>query len=166
MKKLFVVFAMIISLNLACEKRMCACFNPPPITFNLVVKGTQDKDLLNPSTVGNFAKEQIKLYKVEADGSHTPLKFDINKPIPTGNAKLSYYQLVSPDLVIFDRSNPNTGYFTKVAFLQFGSETPYKVDLSYDQSLHKLSLTLNGIEVPRDEKMLPFLNTLFYFSKK
>jgi hypothetical protein len=166
MKKLLVVFAIIVSLNLACDKRMCGCFNPPPLTFNLVVRDAQDKDLLNPAMAGGFSKEKLKLYKVEADGSHTPLKFDINKPIPTGNTKINYYQLVSPDLATFERSHPNTGYYTKVAYLQFGSETPYKVDLAYDQRHHKLDLNLNGIEVPKDEKMLPFLNTLFYFSKK
>ncbi len=166
MKKLLVVFAIIVSLNLSCETRMCGCFNPPPLTFNLVVKSTNGEDLLNPSIVGNFAKEQIKLYKKEVDGSHSPLKFELNKPIPAGNTKISYYQLVSPELVMFDRSNPNVGFYTKVAYLQFGNETPYKIDLSYEQRTHKLDLSLDGIDVSKDEKMLPFLNTLFYFTKK
>ncbi|RYG22170.1 MAG: hypothetical protein EOO07_00640 [Chitinophagaceae bacterium] len=164
MKKLLVVVTLIISLNFSCG-RMCACFQPVPLSFNLVIKNAGGADLLKPSITGSYSKESIKVYTKAADGTITPLKFEINNPIPAGHTKIDYYQLVSPDLVKFSGSKNAVGAYEKIFFLQFRDEKPYQFDLSYHQFGGKLYLLLDGVQIPKDSKMLEYVNSLFYFIK-
>ncbi len=162
MKKFLILFSLIITLNFSCKEydKACGCYNPVPLTFNLVVKNTTGGDLLNPALSGYYAKDEIKLYREESNGSHTSLAFQVTPPIPSGSTKLDYYKITSSALISLVQAKMATS-----VFLQFKDEEPYRVDVSYEQRNNRLILSLAGFDIPKDENMLPYLNALFYFTK-
>ncbi len=116
MKKFLIVIAVLFILNLGCKKiegggdRLCAC---SPITspyLSLVIKNLSGADLLNPATTGYFAKEQIQLYTIDANGSERQLNFGIRTPFSYGTQQYNYYQLFSVELAVLAKSIENVFY--------------------------------------------------------
>jgi hypothetical protein len=139
MRKFLIALALIIVAHLGCkkeeigEKGPCAC---SPIIYpylSLVVKGSAGEDLLNSKTTGSFSTGQIKLYRVESNGSTKNVDFAIRPPFSYGSNQFTYHQLYSQQIIALMASSSDAFY------LKLADSAPYKLSL-------KLSTTTGKIE--------------------
>ena len=157
MKKLLIVFALIMSLNLSCETRMCGCGPEPALTsLSLIIKNPVGNDLLKASTADSYSKDEIQLYKVEHNGINTPLKFEIKGPVLTGKNKIDYYQLFSYELMSDVKQKKGLLYY-----LKFRDQQPVELGVEITYSNMTMNIYLDHDKLIEDSKT----NTLFYFTK-
>lgn len=152
MKKVLIAFVALFVINLGCKKisdvdRLCACSPISNVPYlSLVIKNTNGDDLLSSTAAGAFTKEQIQLYRKDANGAIKQLEFRIRPPFSYGTNQLfNYNQLVSMEIAILAKSINDTFY------LKLG-----------DGKLYELNLKLNELKIEKlliDKQEAPLENS-------
>lgn len=127
MKKFSLILLIIFIANLGCKKigggGLCACSPVEPLPSSIILKGNSGIDLLNPTTTGFYDKNQIQIYSKDVNNNIKNINVNINTPFNFVNDKITYYQLVSYELIALAKSIDNTFY------LKLGSDKIYQLNL-------------------------------------
>jgi len=165
MKKfLFVVFIVFLA-NLGCKKldegdRLCACSPITEPTVVLVVKNGAGADMLNPTTAGYFANNNIQLYYLEG-GTQKKLNFYVRPSFSYGNEKFNYYQLHSSEMI---RQSVTAN---KDLYLKLGNNEPLKINLELiaDKKYQVAKLLVDGKEANAEQgNVTSYVQNIFYIN--
>ena len=122
MKKFVIALAVLFVIIIGCKKLnggdICACSPLETAYLALVVKNAAGDDLLNTTTAGSFAQNQIQLYAKDANGAIKQINFSISPPLTFNNEKLNYHQLRSPEIAILAKS-VNQTFYLKVCIIKY-----------------------------------------------
>lgn len=139
MKKFIIALTLVFAVIFGCKKidesnggGLCACSPMQTAYLNLVIKNAAGDDLLNSTTSGSFAQNQIQLYTKDANGTMKQISFSIRPPFSYGADKFNYYQLMSQEVAILAKSIDNSYY------LKLGNQAPYEVNLQVSSTLNKV----------------------------
>ena len=140
MKKFIIAFAVVFVINLGCKKiieqPVCACSPASYPSFNLAIKNADGDDLLNPATANSFDKDQIQLFKKEANGSVKQIVFFIRPPFNYGNTNINYHQIISDDITRLWNNASDSFY------LKLGSGLTYELNLQLNNTNRKVEKLL------------------------
>ena len=150
MKKFIIVIAILFIANLGCKIMddgggLCACSPVRPSPYlSLVIKNSVGEDLLNATTAGSFAQNQIQLYTKDVNDVVKQISFSIRPPLSSNNEKFNYQQLLSQEIVILAKSIDNKFY------LKLGTGEPLAVNLQVIENVNKVEKVLiNNKEIPK-----------------
>ncbi|KQC02250.1 hypothetical protein [Pedobacter sp. Hv1] len=163
MKKVLLAFVALFVLNLGCKKisdvdRLCACSPISNVPYlSLVIKNNNGGDLLSATTAGAFAKEQIQLYRKDANGEIKQLEFRLRPPFAYGTNQLfNYSQLVSMEIALSAKSINDTFY------LKLGDNQLYELNLKVNEMKIE-KLLINQQEAPLENSTTgnAYVGTIF-----
>lgn len=164
MKKFITVLFVVFVVNFGCKKmdkanRACACSPVEESTLVLVLKNTENMDVLNPNTNGYFPNNNIQLYYQEEGGTQKKLNFYVLPSFSYGNKKFNYYQLRSSE-IIRKAITANQNFYLKL-----GNNEPIKLNVELDGSSRYIvtKLLANGIEADAEKgEVLDYVPNIFY----
>lgn len=163
MKKFLIALAVVLTGAFACKKvvdngGLCAC---SPITgpeMLLVVKSTANADLLNSQTAGAYTKEQIQLYRKDAQGAAIAMPFYLRQPFTYGNDTFTFNSLYIP-LSAF-KGSPETPFYLKLG------DKEYKMTLQLKQDKFGVDkLFIDDKEAEKATGTLATYTSVFYLTE-
>ncbi|RZL40836.1 MAG: hypothetical protein EOO93_30675 [Pedobacter sp.] len=165
MKKFLAVLIIVFLANLGCKKlddndKVCACSPISEPTVVLVVKNATSADMLNPTTTGYFANNNIQLYYLEG-GSQKKLNFYVRPTFSYGSDKFNYYQLHSSDIIRQSLTD------NKELYLKLGSNEPMKLalELGVDKKYQVAKLLVDNKEAVAEKgNVSSYVPNIFYIT--
>jgi len=168
MKKFLIALTVIIVTSIGCKKELegggiCACsFDAPPY-LSLVIKNAAGNDLLNSKTNGYIPASQLKVYRVETNGSTKNIEFGVRPPFSYGSNQFAFHQLYSQQVAALKPAE------TAVYYLQLANLPPYKLTVQMSTTFRKVEkLWIDDKEAPGETGLLQNYSdgNIFYLEVK
>jgi hypothetical protein len=161
MKKFLLVCFVIFIAGMGCKKvnPLCGCSPIQQPELMLVIKNAADSDLLSDKNVGAYTKNNIQLFKKDANGNPVQLSFYIRPPFSYGNDSFSFSTLYATGLSSIKQSGESI-------YLKLGNEPVYELKLQFNNTMPKIDkLFINNNEAEKDNGTVVKYVDIFYLTK-
>jgi len=165
MKKFLFVCLIIFVAGVGCKKTnidgggLCGCSPIQQPELMLVIKNTAGADLLSDKTTGAYIKNDIQLFKRDANGNPVQLNFYIRPPFSYGNEKFAYYTLYSAGINAIKQSGESI-------YLKLGNEPAYELKLQFNATEPKINkLLINNSEAEKGTGEIVKYVDVFYLTR-
>ena len=161
MKKFILVCCVIFIVGIGCTKvaPLCGCSPIQQPELILAIKNTVGADLLSDKTIGAYTKNNIQLFKKDANGNAVQLDFYIRPPFSYGNETFNFSTLFATGLSTIKQSGESI-------YLKLGNEPPYELKLQFNNTMPKVDkLFINNNEAEKDNGTIVKYVDVFYLIK-
>jgi hypothetical protein len=161
MKKFLIILMVIFIADVGCKKEniggggLCGCSPIVGPYLNLAIKNSAGADLLNSQTPTAYTKENIEVFRKDANGKAIPVNFSIMPEFGYGNEKFNFKTLH----VYLDAVPLQSGDF--IFYLKLGGTKVYTLDLN--MSMQKL--LIDSKEAERDKGTVAQFTTIYYLTE-
>jgi hypothetical protein len=132
--------------NVGCKKEnvggggLCACSPVRGPELNLVIKNSEGDDLLSDKTVGSFTKDNIGVYRTDADNKVIPIDFAIRPAFSYGDEKFNFNSLHVGNLFFLQKTTAG------IIYLQLGNKEIIELHLQLNEGKYTVEKLLIGHE--------------------
>ncbi|MGY3212979.1 hypothetical protein [Mucilaginibacter sp. HD30] len=165
MKKFLFVCFVIFVAGVGCKKtnigggRLCGCSPIQQPELMLVIKNAAGVDLLSDKNIGYYAKNNIQVFKKDANGNAVQLDFYIRPTFSYGNENFRFNTLFVNGLSTIRQSGESI-------FLKLGSDPAYELKLQFNGTQPKIDkLLINNNEAEKDNGTVAQYANIFYLTK-
>lgn len=165
MKKFLIVCLIIFVAGVGCKKTniggsgLCGCSPIEQPVLMLVVKNAAGVDLLSDKNTGAYTKNDIQLFKKDANGNPVQINFIISPPFTYYNDKFGFNTLYSAGINTIKQSGESI-------YLKLGNEPAYELKLQFSATKPLVDkLFINNNEAEKDNGPWASYLSVFYLTK-